>query len=180
MPQGATAATGATSALLSLPESSTTRVLDGPSSCSTSRSRPGLRLTRSEARNEAVPVVSQQSAQAADAIRSGHAPFMLAGGIDTYRDLYVLGTLDMEQRVKSAANLDGFIPGEGAAFLLLESRRHRGATPLAAVSVAVLWPWRTVTFTASSRIAATGLPRPSSSSRSGEPRRGRSKRCIRR
>ncbi|OLD92129.1 MAG: hypothetical protein AUG84_02150 [Chloroflexi bacterium 13_1_20CM_4_66_7] len=58
---------------------------------------------------------------------------MLAGGIDCYRDLYVLGTLDMEQRVKSAANLDGFVPGEGAAFLLL-SRADAGAGPLAAVT----------------------------------------------
>lgn len=54
-------------------------------------------------------------------IRSGRATFALAGGVDTYRDLYVLGTLDMEKRVKSAAHLDGFIPGEGAAFLLLAS-----------------------------------------------------------
>jgi 3-oxoacyl-[acyl-carrier-protein] synthase-1 len=46
---------------------------------------------------------------------------MLAGAIDTYRDLFVLGTLDAEQRVKSERNHDGFIPGEGAAFLLLAS-----------------------------------------------------------
>src|SRR5256886_4395698 len=66
-------------------------------------------------------------------IRTGRARFMLAGGIDTYRDLYVLGTLDMEQRVKSAANLDGFIPGEGAAFVLL-GQAAGVAVPIAAVS----------------------------------------------
>src|SRR5207302_709277 len=38
--------------------------------------------------------------QAAEMIRTGQTQFVLAGGIDTYRDLYVLGTLDMEQRVK--------------------------------------------------------------------------------
>ena len=48
-------------------------------------------------------------------IRSGRLSFALAGGVDTYRDLYVLGTLDMEKRVKSGMHLDGFIPGEGAA-----------------------------------------------------------------
>jgi 3-oxoacyl-[acyl-carrier-protein] synthase-1 len=71
--------------------------------------------------------------QAAEMIRTGGAPFMVAGGIDTYRDLFVLGTLDAEQRVKSAANLDGFIPGEGAAFLLL-GRLDAGPAPLARVS----------------------------------------------
>ena len=71
--------------------------------------------------------------QAAEMIRTGRARFMLAGGIDTYRDLYVLGTLDMEQRVKSAANLDGFIPGEGAAFVLL-GQADGVAVPIAAVS----------------------------------------------
>jgi 3-oxoacyl-[acyl-carrier-protein] synthase I len=74
--------------------------------------------------------------QASEPIRLGRAKFMLAGGVDTYRDLYVLGTLDMEQRVKSAGNLDGFIPGEGAAFLLLADR--------GAASGAGLVPWGTV------------------------------------
>jgi len=71
--------------------------------------------------------------RAAEAIRTGVAPFMLAGGIDTYRDLYVLGALDLEQRVKSAVNLDGFIPGEGAAFVLL-ARPDVAPTPLATLS----------------------------------------------
>ena len=57
--------------------------------------------------------------QAVVAIQGGYADFIVAGGVDSYCDLYVLGTLDMEQRIKSSTNLDGFIPGEGAAFLLL-------------------------------------------------------------
>jgi 3-oxoacyl-[acyl-carrier-protein] synthase-1 len=75
--------------------------------------------------------------QAIETIRQRGAQFMIAGGIDTYRDLFVLGTLDQQGRVKSAANWDGFIPGEGAAFLLLASEqaaaRHNLA-PLARAS----------------------------------------------
>lgn len=60
--------------------------------------------------------------QAVLTIQTGLADFVIAGGVDTYRDPYVLAMLDKEQRVKSSANLDGFIPGEGAAFLLLARR----------------------------------------------------------
>jgi 3-oxoacyl-[acyl-carrier-protein] synthase-1 len=55
-------------------------------------------------------------------IQAGLADFVIAGGVDSYRDPYVLAILDKEQRVKSSVNLDGFIPGEGAAFLLLARR----------------------------------------------------------
>jgi 3-oxoacyl-[acyl-carrier-protein] synthase-1 len=75
--------------------------------------------------------------QAVATILSGQAEFMLAGGADTYRDSYVLGSLDREQRVKSASNWDGFVPGEGAGFVLLASARAaaaRGIRPLASVS----------------------------------------------
>ncbi|MBX6362554.1 MAG: hypothetical protein IRZ00_01690 [Gemmatimonadetes bacterium] len=68
---------------------------------------------------------------AMQAVRSGRLRFALAGGVETYRDLYVLGTLDRDRRVKSAANLDGFIPGEGAAFLLLTTRAAAQAVGLA-------------------------------------------------
>lgn len=57
--------------------------------------------------------------RAVDLVRSGDVPYMLAGGVDTYRDLYVLGTLDMEGRVKSNSSMDGFIPGEGVAVVLV-------------------------------------------------------------
>jgi 3-oxoacyl-[acyl-carrier-protein] synthase-1 len=72
-------------------------------------------------------------------IKDGNIRFILAGGIDTYRDLYVLGTLDFEKRVQSSVNLDGFIPGEGAGFLLLASRKAAeaaGLVPLAIISEA--------------------------------------------
>ncbi len=52
----------------------------------------------------------------------------LVGGVDTFLDLYLLATLDMEGRIAGARVMDGFIPGEGAAFLLLEAvAASRGA-----------------------------------------------------
>lgn len=68
--------------------------------------------------------------RAAAMIRSGKAKFAIAGGLDSYVDLYTLGTLDLEKRVKSGAHLDGFIPGEGAAFLLLASPQAAAAARL--------------------------------------------------
>jgi len=52
-------------------------------------------------------------------LESGRARAVLAGGCDTYKDIELLGALDSEARLKSKANRDGFIPGEGAGLLLL-------------------------------------------------------------
>ena len=79
--------------------------------------------------------------RAAETIRSGQASFAIAGGVDTYRDLFILGGLDLEKRLKSATNLDGFVPGEGAGFLLLASRsaaEHANLQPLSRVSTLAL------------------------------------------
>lgn len=46
-------------------------------------------------------------------------PFVLVGGLDTYRDPELLAALDHERRVQAVGIRDGFAPGEGAAFLLL-------------------------------------------------------------
>ncbi len=54
-------------------------------------------------------------------LAAGKHPAVLAGGVDTYLDLYLLGTLDMEDRILGQAVMDGFIPGEGAGFVLLSS-----------------------------------------------------------
>jgi 3-oxoacyl-[acyl-carrier-protein] synthase-1 len=53
------------------------------------------------------------------AVTSGNAPYAIVGGVDTYVDLYRLGTLDMEGRIAGERLMDGFIPGEGAAFLVI-------------------------------------------------------------
>ena len=47
--------------------------------------------------------------------------YVLAGGVDTFLDLHLLGSLDLEGRVLADGVMDGFAPGEGAAFLLLAS-----------------------------------------------------------
>ncbi|NLD94305.1 MAG: hypothetical protein GX639_16735 [Fibrobacter sp.] len=49
--------------------------------------------------------------------------FILVGGCDTYLDLYLLGTLDRDNRILANGIMDGFAPGEGAAFLLLTSEK---------------------------------------------------------
>jgi len=57
-------------------------------------------------------------AAALDGLGAGHG-FAMVGGIDTYFDLGLLGVLDGEERVLAEGVMDGFAPGEGAAFLLL-------------------------------------------------------------
>jgi 3-oxoacyl-[acyl-carrier-protein] synthase-1 len=122
---------------LALPETETTRPLDHTKFLERLSRQTGGRFDarRSDASHRGRAGGLAAVGQASEAIRLGRAKFVLAGGVDTYRDLYVLGTLDMEKRVKSAANLDGFIPGEGAGFLLLADGAATGAwakvTPVA-------------------------------------------------
>jgi 3-oxoacyl-[acyl-carrier-protein] synthase I len=57
------------------------------------------------------------------------AESVLVGGVDTYLDLALLNELDLEGRIHGERVIHGFIPGEGAAFLLLTSaRRERGGS----------------------------------------------------
>jgi 3-oxoacyl-[acyl-carrier-protein] synthase-1 len=77
--------------------------------------------------------------QAIRLIAEGKAKSVVAGGVDSYRDGYVLATLDLEARVRSALNLDAFVPGEAAGFVLLADRRAAdaaGARCMAQVSMA--------------------------------------------
>lgn len=62
--------------------------------------------------------------------------FVLVGGIDSLVDLYVLGTLDMQGRIRNEINSDGFSASEGAAFLLLtlaETAAQKGLQQLVQV-----------------------------------------------
>lgn len=52
-------------------------------------------------------------------LEQGEQEYVVVGGVDTYLDLYLLSTLDMEDRVLANGVMDGFCPGEGAGFLLL-------------------------------------------------------------
>lgn len=122
--------------LLALPDAETTRPLDANRFLDALAVQvPGFDRGRSDARFRGRAGGLVAVAYADQLLRAG-SPYVVAGGVDTFRDLYVLGTLDLEQRLKSQANLDGFIPGEGAAFLLLASRAtagSNGARPLAAI-----------------------------------------------
>lgn len=74
--------------------------------------------------------------EAAARLARGDSPFVLVGGVDCLVDLYVLGTLDLQGRIRNEVNSDGFSPSEGAAFLLLSlasTAQARGLTPLAQV-----------------------------------------------
>ncbi len=75
--------------------------------------------------------------EAMERISSGKNNSVLAGGADTYLDLYLLGTLDTEARILGPGTMDGFIPGEGAAFLLLsksDTMTSHNISPLASLS----------------------------------------------
>lgn len=125
--------------VLALPETQTTIPLDGRKFLQLLAQQTGnaFNLKQCDAPHIGRAGGVAAIGQAAETIRQHKARFMLAGGVDTYRDLYVLGTLDTERRVKSAIHLDGFIPGEGAAFVLLahpDAARERGLTPLAGIS----------------------------------------------
>lgn len=72
--------------------------------------------------------------KAMDAIVDGSLQYAIVGGVDTYVDLYLLGTLDMEGRILGTSVMDGFIPGEGAAFLVITNMdkvKSDGLKPLA-------------------------------------------------
>lgn len=125
--------------LLSLPETETTIPLDGAAFLKHLAVQTGglfdVKYSMAEKRGRAGGLSAL--GQAVELVTTGAVPVMLAGGVDSYRDLYVLGTLDMEGRVKSSSNLDGFIPGEGAAILLIargEAVTRFGMQPLAVLS----------------------------------------------
>ena len=73
---------------------------------------------------------------ALDLFVSRRAPFVVVGGVDTFLDARRLALLDVDDRLMGGS-MDGFIPGEGAAFLLLAgpgvARRHR-LKPIARVT----------------------------------------------
>lgn len=73
--------------------------------------------------------------EALQRLKTGQVEQIVVGGVDSYLDLYLLGTVDMEGRVLAEGVMDGFVPGEGAGFLLLRSntKSASGKMPLAMV-----------------------------------------------
>lgn len=117
---------------LALPETETTRRVDRPTFLShlATQTKHAFDPRGSDATHAGRAGGLLAIGQAVLTIQAGLAEFVIAGGVDSYRDPYILAILDKEQRVKSSANLDGFIPGEGAAFLLLASRGAAAAQGL--------------------------------------------------
>ena len=54
------------------------------------------------------------------ALEEGRAESVIVGGVDTFFDLKLLAELDAEGRILGPQVMDGFIPGEGAAYLVLK------------------------------------------------------------
>jgi 3-oxoacyl-[acyl-carrier-protein] synthase-1 len=54
------------------------------------------------------------------ALEYDNAPAVIVGGVDSFLDLKLLAELDAEGRILGPRVMDGFIPGEGAAFLVLK------------------------------------------------------------
>jgi 3-oxoacyl-[acyl-carrier-protein] synthase-1 len=69
-------------------------------------------------------------------LQTGRVRYAIVGGVDTYLDEATLDWLADIGRLKTDRNVNGIIPGEGAAFVVLEGRTAalaRGAMPLARV-----------------------------------------------
>jgi 3-oxoacyl-[acyl-carrier-protein] synthase I len=73
--------------------------------------------------------------EALAALDRREAASVVVGAVDSYWDLGLLGALDAEGRLRAEGISDGFVPGEGAAFVVLagarSNRRSGGAYILA-------------------------------------------------
>jgi 3-oxoacyl-[acyl-carrier-protein] synthase-1 len=56
---------------------------------------------------------------AMNAVSTDPPATVIVGGVDSFLDLRLLAMLDQEQRILGPRVMDGFIPGEGAAFFVL-------------------------------------------------------------
>ncbi|MBI3776151.1 MAG: hypothetical protein HY273_11475 [Gammaproteobacteria bacterium] len=79
-------------------------------------------------------------AQAQQLLNEGKADFCILGGVDSYLLAERMIYLDQTRRIRTDRNVDGFIPGECAAMVMLEraaDAEHRGMRVWATVSKAV-------------------------------------------
>lgn len=71
---------------------------------------------------------------AARALRAGERTCCVVGGVETFLDTDAIAALDLAFRLRSERSADGYLPGEAAAFVVLENAARaaeRGARPLA-------------------------------------------------
>ena len=86
-------------------------------------------------------------ARASEALQGGKADVCIVGGLDSLLDSDVLQQLVEDGRLKLSSNSEGLIPGEAAAFVVLETARsakRRGVSCLARVDAVALeqeLPW---------------------------------------
>lgn len=74
---------------------------------------------------------------AARALRAGERECCVVGGAETFLDPDAIAALDRAFRLRSERSADGYLPGEGAAFVVLETAARaaaRGATALATLA----------------------------------------------
>lgn len=83
---------------------------------------PGFQETSLITSGHAGAMLAMQ--EAAARLKTGEVDYGLVVGADSYFDLDVLAWLDDAGRLKSEQNKDGFIPGQGAAAVLLERGNH--------------------------------------------------------
>jgi 3-oxoacyl-[acyl-carrier-protein] synthase-1 len=69
-------------------------------------------------------------AEAVRLLREGRIQHAIVGGVDSHLFPAWLAPLDRAYRIRSARNLDGFCPGEAAAWVLLESPAKSGQRSL--------------------------------------------------
>jgi 3-oxoacyl-[acyl-carrier-protein] synthase-1 len=69
-------------------------------------------------------------AEACRLLREGSIQHAIVGGVDSYLFPGWLAPLDRAYRIRSTRNLEGFCPGEAAAFILLESPAQAGQRSL--------------------------------------------------
>jgi 3-oxoacyl-[acyl-carrier-protein] synthase-1 len=124
--------------LLALPEHHTTKPIDPKTFLSrlAKQSKAKLDLPRSIAAPNGRAAGLMAFRRATAMLEANEAEFILVGGVDSLIDLYVLGTLDMQGRIRNEVTSDGFRPGEGAAFLVLalaSTAAKNGLHPLAQV-----------------------------------------------
>jgi 3-oxoacyl-[acyl-carrier-protein] synthase-1 len=124
--------------LLAMPEHHTTKPIDPKTFLSrlSKQTKATFDLSRSIAapNGRAAGLMAFRRANAL--LEANEAEFVLVGGVDSLIDLDVLGTLDMQGRIRNEVNSDGFRPGEGAAFLMLtlaSTAAKKGLQPLAQV-----------------------------------------------